>query len=59
LSDALQSLPRAPDILFHAAALCDFEVAGVSGANGDRKLSSRSGELVVSLRPAAKILPHR
>lgn len=57
LAAGLQSLPKEPALIFHAAALCDFEVAGIDGASGDQKLSSRTGELVVRLRPAAKLLP--
>ena len=57
LAEGLQSLPKEPSLIFHAAALCDFEVAGIDGASGDQKLSSRNGELVVRLRPAAKLLP--
>ncbi len=58
LASAIKSLPHEPTLIFHAAALCDFEVAGIEGASGERKLSSRSGELIVRLRPAEKILPH-
>ena len=57
LAFALRELPRQPDAFFHAAALCDFEVGEIEGAETRNKLSSRSGELLLRLRPAPKILP--
>jgi phosphopantothenoylcysteine decarboxylase/phosphopantothenate--cysteine ligase len=47
--------------IFHTAALCDFKPASVRSADGSllasRKLSSRSGRLIVELEPATKVLP--
>lgn len=57
LAIALRELPGRPDAFFHAAALCDFEVGEIKGADPQNKLSSRSGELLLRLRPAPKILP--
>lgn len=48
--------------VFHAAALCDFKVAEVrSLANeelGCGKISSRAGEIQITLRPAVKLISH-
>jgi len=57
LSVALRELPRRPDAILHAAAMCDFEVEKIEGAEGQNKLSSRSDSLMLTLRPAPKILP--
>lgn len=63
LAAALESFGGADrvDVVFHAAALCDFEVAGVVGKRGtklkSRKVSSRAGRIQIALRPAAKVLP--
>jgi len=57
LEKILQGQPRDAAAVFHAAALCDFEVAGISGAEGAKKLSSRSGTISLDLRPAVKVLP--
>jgi len=47
--------------IFHAAALCDYRVKSVRGADGSAlkadKLPSRSGELTMTLEPAEKVLP--
>ncbi len=47
--------------VFHAAALCDYEVKGVHASDGTRmsarKIPTFFGELVVTLRPARKLLP--
>ena len=47
--------------VFHAAALCDYRVKTVRGADGTpltaSKLPTREGELILSLEPAAKLLP--
>jgi phosphopantothenoylcysteine synthetase/decarboxylase len=51
-----RGLSVAPDAVFHAAALGDFVVGGVEGAAG-RKLESRSGEVLLRLSPAPKVLP--
>ena len=57
LADAIRSLDQVPGAIFHAAALCDFQVAAIDGACGQAKISSRSAELLVRLRPALKLLP--
>ena len=57
LALALRELPRQPDAIFHAAAMCDFEVEKIEGAEVQNKLSSRCESLVITLRPAPKILP--
>ena len=57
LAMALRELPRQPDAIFHAAAMCDFEVEKIEGADMQNKLSSRCESLVLTLRPAPKILP--
>jgi phosphopantothenoylcysteine decarboxylase/phosphopantothenate--cysteine ligase len=47
--------------VFHAAALCDYEVKSIRTTEGDlmtaRKIPTLAGELVLTLRPARKILP--
>jgi phosphopantothenoylcysteine decarboxylase/phosphopantothenate--cysteine ligase len=49
------------DVVFHAAALCDFEVARVVNPSGQRlrsrKVTSRGGRLTLELKPAVKVLP--
>lgn len=49
------------DALFHTAALCDYRVKSVAGADGEvmtaAKIPTRSGGLTLELEPAAKILP--
>ena len=57
LSEGLRALGTMPDVIFHAAALCDFIVAGIEGAEATRKISSRDGEVRLLLKPAQKILP--
>ena len=57
LEKILQGQPQDVAAVFQAAALCDFEVAGISGAEGVKKLSSRSGTVSLDLRPAVKVLP--
>jgi phosphopantothenoylcysteine synthetase/decarboxylase len=57
LAAALQQLGKMPSIIFHAAALCDYQVAGVEGVIAQKKLSSRSGGITLHLQPAPKILP--
>jgi len=57
LAAGLQGLAAAPDVVLHAAALSDFEVEGIEGADGTHKLSSRSGTIRLTLRPARKLLP--
>jgi phosphopantothenoylcysteine synthetase/decarboxylase len=57
LAQALENLPAEPAVLFHAAALCDFEVAEIDGAEPRNKLSSGCEVLHLELRPARKLLP--
>ena len=57
LAEALKKLPREPDVIFHAAALCDYVVSKVDGVSHQKKLSSRSGEITLHLKPAIKVLP--
>lgn len=49
------------DAVFHAAALCDYRVVSVLNAEGQpvnrRKIPSRSGDLMMRLAPATKVLP--
>jgi phosphopantothenoylcysteine synthetase/decarboxylase len=62
LLDQLAALSRAHDMhaVFHAAALCDFKVARVENAQGQRfdspKIDSRAGELTIHLEPAPKVI---
>src|SRR5690606_18205894 len=58
MSETLEILPTAPEVIFHAAALADFCLRSISGRTADEgKISSAVSELVLTLRPAAKILP--
>ena len=57
LADGLRSLGRAPDVILHAAALSDFVLESIEGADGLSKLSSRSGSIRLTLKPAKKVLP--
>jgi phosphopantothenoylcysteine decarboxylase/phosphopantothenate--cysteine ligase len=47
--------------VFHAAALCDYRVRSVRDGDGAvmiaQKLSSRAGELMLTLEPVPKLLP--
>ena len=52
-AEELEKLPVAPDIIFHAAALCDFTVDGATG----KKIRSDAG-LTLTLRPTEKLLSH-
>lgn len=49
------------DVIFHAAALGDYEVSEVRDAEGhvqrEAKIPSRAGVLTLTLRPATKVLP--
>lgn len=45
-----------PAYVFHAAALCDFEVAAADASEA-RKIRSDLSSLTITLRPAKKILP--
>jgi hypothetical protein len=53
----LEKLPIQPVAVFHAAALCDFMVHRIEGADEARKIRSTVAELHLILRPAEKILP--
>jgi len=57
LARGLRSLERPPAIILHAAALCDFILESIEGAEGSAKLSSRGGSIRLTLKPAEKILP--
>lgn len=57
LAAGLRSLGHQPAVVLHAAALCDFVLEGVEGAEAGNKLSSRSGAIRLTLRPAEKLLP--
>ncbi len=57
LAALFQNLPAAPDAIFHAAALCDFQVASIEGVAGMKKIPTRDGALTLHLEPAPKILP--
>lgn len=52
---------RRIDAVFHAAALCDFRVAGATNAAGEsvrsEKIATRDGRLLLELEPAVKVLP--
>ena len=65
-ADLLQMLRALPQreairVVFHAAALTDFEVSSVTDPNGvalpANKISSEIPELLLRLRPALKLLP--
>lgn len=47
--------------IFHAAALCDFRVAGATDADGAMvtaaKIPTRGGRFTLTLTPAVKVLP--
>ena len=57
LAEGLSSLDGSPALILHAAALCDFVLESIEGADGESKLSSRSGSIRLTLKPAEKILP--
>jgi phosphopantothenoylcysteine synthetase/decarboxylase len=57
LAALFQSLAAAPNAIFHAAALCDFQVASIEGGSGMKKITTRDGALTLHLEPAPKILP--
>jgi phosphopantothenoylcysteine synthetase/decarboxylase len=52
----LEKIHEPPAAVFHAAALGDFAVAGIEGAEITGKIKSTT-QLRITLRPAAKILP--
>jgi phosphopantothenoylcysteine synthetase/decarboxylase len=57
IASALKSMPTSPDVIFHAAALCDYVIDRVDGVAMQNKISSRGGDIAIHLKPAAKILP--
>jgi phosphopantothenoylcysteine synthetase/decarboxylase len=57
LAALAQNLPAVPKAIFHAAALCDFQVASIEGGSGMKKIPTRDGALTLHLEPAPKILP--
>ena len=57
LADGMRSIARAPALILHAAALCDFVLENIEGAEDSAKLSSRAGSIRLTLKPAEKILP--
>jgi phosphopantothenoylcysteine decarboxylase/phosphopantothenate--cysteine ligase len=57
LAAFFQGLAAAPNAIFHAAALCDFQVADIEGVAGMKKIPTRDGALTLHLEPAPKILP--
>jgi phosphopantothenoylcysteine synthetase/decarboxylase len=56
LSALVENLPIQPQVVFHAAALCDFLVHAIQGGPQARKIPS-TAEVHIILRPAEKILP--
>jgi phosphopantothenoylcysteine decarboxylase/phosphopantothenate--cysteine ligase len=63
LKQHLESISRmeSVDIIFHAAALCDYRVDQVLNASGETmssaKFATRDGRLHLVLAPALKVLP--
>jgi phosphopantothenoylcysteine synthetase/decarboxylase len=63
LAGRLERLSRVEpfDVVLHAAALCDYRVSRVFGADGQEiispKIASRDGRLTLELEPATKLLP--
>jgi phosphopantothenoylcysteine synthetase/decarboxylase len=62
LAAKLQALPKREevDLLFHAAALCDFRVRDIRDASDEpiesEKITSRAGTLHLTLEPAPKVI---
>jgi len=62
LATGLKNLPVRDEatIVFHAAALCDFQVKEITDENGQpvdsNKVSSRAGALKLTLEPAPKVI---
>ena len=52
---------RGAGAIFHAAALCDYEVGSAHSADGAllaaKKIPTLAGEVTLTLRPARKLLP--
>jgi phosphopantothenate---cysteine ligase (CTP) len=57
LAEDLAALREQPDAVFHAAALCDFKVSCIEGADAVAKIPSSSDGLILHLVPAPKVLP--
>lgn len=63
LAGLFERIARGPrvDAIFHAAALCDYRIAGVRSVDGhdlrSPKIATRDGRLILELEPATKILP--
>ncbi len=57
LDALLGDLPDPPQAIFHVAALCDYEFAGLDGAESARKISSSADSLTLHFRAAKKLLP--
>jgi phosphopantothenoylcysteine synthetase/decarboxylase len=62
LADKLQKLTSENiDVIFHAAALCDFKVGSVANEAGEkiisRKFPTRGNSLTLNLVPTTKVLP--
>lgn len=53
----LEKITESPAAIFHAAALGDFVLAGIEGAEITGKIHSSTPELKLTLRPASKLLP--
>ncbi len=57
LREILDGLPFAPAAIFHAAALCDFEVSAIEGGgDATQKISSAATDLCIRLKPTGKVL---
>jgi phosphopantothenoylcysteine synthetase/decarboxylase len=61
LEKLAQRVPKNIDAIFHAAALCDFKVAAVKNAAGEKitsaKFPTRGDPLTLTLEPTTKVLP--
>lgn len=63
LLEKIQGLPGRPEVgaVFHVAALCDYRAVSVRDVGGTElraaKLPTRDGNLLLTLEPAAKLLP--
>lgn len=53
----LEKINESPAAIFHAAALGDFVIARVEGAEITGKITSATPELRLTLHPASKLLP--
>lgn len=56
LSEALEKVPENPAVIFHAAALCDFQITDVGNQPPVGKIRSDTEALVITLRPTGKLL---